>query len=234
MANTHRSVRRATLLASAVAVLGLLTGCGDGIDGSNTASTPETLPGTAGPATGTSTPASASPTTTQPSVTPETPETPETPGTPSSSAPAEQTRPATSTRCHTSELRASVGRVNPGAGQRNYPIVLTNTSAGTCTVRGYPGAAFVDASGKQLGPDPKRSDGSPATVTLTPGSSAWAGLSYSSPEISGARTATPDALLVTPPDERDPLKVAWTAGEVPVGGNESSVWLTVFSPGTGA
>ncbi|MEV1080116.1 DUF4232 domain-containing protein [Streptomyces sp. NPDC050211] len=231
MANTHRSVRRATLLASAVAVLGLLTGCGNGSDSSNTASTPETLPGTAGPATGTSTPASVSPTTTQPSATPEVPETP---GTPSSSAPAEQTRPATSTRCHTSELRASVGRVNPGAGQRNYPIVLTNTSSGTCTVRGYPGAAFVDASGKQLGPDPKRSEGSPTTVTLAPGSSAWAGLSYSSPEISGARTATPDALLVTPPDERDPLKVAWTAGEVPVGGNESSVWLSVFSPGTGA
>ncbi|MDO0938705.1 DUF4232 domain-containing protein [Streptomyces sp. DG2A-72] len=226
MADTHRSVRRATLLASAVAVLGLLTGCGNG--SSNTTSTPDTLPGTAGPATGTSTPASASPTATQPSATPETP------GTPSSSAPAEQTRPATSTRCHTSELRASVGRVNPGAGQRNYPIVLTNTSSSTCTVRGYPGAAFVDASGKQLGPDPKRSDGSPTTVTLTPGSSAWAGLSYSSPEISGARTATPDSLLVTPPDERDPLKVAWTAGEVPVGGNESSVFLTVFSPGTGA
>ncbi|MGP4007363.1 DUF4232 domain-containing protein [Streptomyces sp. 4N124] len=228
MANTHRSVRRTTLLASAVAVLGLLAGCGNGSDSSNTASTPETLPGTAAPATGTSTPASASPSTTQPTATPETP------GTPSSSAPAEQTRPATSTRCHTSELRASLGRVNPGAGQRNYPIVLTNTSSSPCTVRGYPGAAFVDASGKQLGPDPKRSDGSPATVTLTPGSSAWAGLSYSNPEISGARTATPDSLLVTPPDERDPLKVAWTAGEVPVGGNESSVFLTVFSPGTGA
>ncbi|WP_155054162.1 DUF4232 domain-containing protein [Streptomyces blattellae] len=213
MANTHRSVSRATLLASAVAVLGLLTGCGNGSDGGNSASTPQTLPGTAAPETGTSTPAEA---------------------TPSSSAPAEQTRPPTSTRCHTSELRASVGRVDPGAGQRNYPIVLTNTSPGTCTVRGYPGAAFVDASGKQLGPDPKRSAGSPATVTLKPGGSAWAGLTYSSPEISGARTATPDSLLVTPPDERDPLKVAWTAGEVPVGGNESSVFLTAFSPGTGA
>ncbi|WP_210587204.1 DUF4232 domain-containing protein [Streptomyces sp. GESEQ-35] len=229
MANTHRSVRPATLLASAVAVLGLLAGCGNGSDSSNTASTPQTLPGTAGPATGTTTPASETPSTARPSATTEAPGS----TTPSSSPTKGTEQPATSTRCHTSELSASVGRNNPGAGQENYPVVLTNTSSRTCTVRGYPGAAFIDASGKQLGPDPVRSSASPTTVTLKPGSSAWAGLTYSNPEISGARTATPAALLVTPPDERDSLKVAWTAGEVPVGGNASSVRLTVFSPGTG-
>ncbi|MEV6172348.1 DUF4232 domain-containing protein [Streptomyces sp. NPDC051954] len=229
MANTYRSVRPATLLVSAVAVLGLLTGCGNGSDSSNTASTPQTLPGTAGPATGTSTPASGAPSTTRPSATTEAPGS----TTPSSSPTKGTEEPATGTRCHTSELSASVGRNNPGAGQENYPIVLTNTSSRTCTVRGYPGAAFIDASGKQLGPDPVRSSDSPTTVTLKPGSSAWAGLTYSNPEISGARTATPADLLVTPPDERDSLKVAWTSGEVPVGGNASSVRLTVFSPGTG-
>jgi hypothetical protein len=100
-------------------------------------------------------------------------------------------------------------------------------------VRGYPGAAFVDASGGQLGPDPKRSSGSPTTVTLSPGHSAWAGLTFSNPGVSGASTATPTALIVTPPDERDHLTVRWTAGQVPVGGNASSVFLTVLSPGTG-
>ncbi|MXM67318.1 DUF4232 domain-containing protein [Streptomyces sp. HUCO-GS316] len=157
------------------------------------------------------------------------------------STPPTPTRPATPapatgrpTRCHTFDLRASVGRNNPGAGQWNFPIVLTNASARTCTVRGYPGAAFLDASGEQLGPDPKRSEGTPTTVTLAPGTSAWAGLSYSSPEVSGARAATPAALLVTPPDERDALKVKWTGGQVPVAGNASSVFLTVFAAGTGA
>ncbi|MYR44278.1 DUF4232 domain-containing protein [Streptomyces sp. SID5910] len=129
-------------------------------------------------------------------------------------------------------MRAEVGRVDPGAGQRNFPVVLTNTSQRTCTVYGFPGAAFVDASGKQLGPDPERAPGSPRTVTLAPGKSAWAGLSFSSPEISGARTATPAKLVVTPPDERDPLTVKWTAGEVPVGGNASSVSVTALEPGT--
>ncbi|MGY1582202.1 DUF4232 domain-containing protein [Streptomyces sp. MN13] len=73
----------------------------------------------------------------------------------------------------------------------------------------------------------------PTRVRLAPGQEARAGLSYANPEISGARTATPAALLVTPPDERERLRVPWTAGEVPVGGNESSVSLTVVRAGTG-
>ncbi len=112
--------------------------------------------------------------------------------------------------------------------------MLTNKSSRTCTLRGFPGAAFVNASGSQLGPDPKRESGSAATVTLKPGQSAWAGLTFSNPEVSGANTGTPAALLITPPDERDALKAAWTGGPVPVSGNSSSVFLSVFSPGTGA
>ncbi|MGW8063821.1 DUF4232 domain-containing protein [Streptomyces ziwulingensis] len=217
MANTSRPLRRTALLASAVVVLGTLAACG------NESGTPDT-----------STPrATRTPQATSPD-----------PGSGTASAPTAGTAPAdtagsasasarTDGRCHTSELRAAVGRVDPGAGQRNFPVVLTNTSDRTCTVRGYPGAAFVDASGKQLGPAPERAPASPETLTLTPGKSAWAGLSFSSPQISGARTATPAALLVTPPDERDPIEVEWTAGEVPVGGDESSVSVTALEAGTG-
>ncbi|NUS78137.1 MAG: DUF4232 domain-containing protein [Streptomyces sp.] len=222
MANMYRSVRRAALLASAAATLSLLTACGGGGGGEGGAATvPSTLPGTAAPATGDvtsatpSVPPSAGPTSLPPSPSP----------TPS---------PAASSRCHTFELEAVLGRNDPGAGQENFPVILTNTSQRTCTIHGYPGAAFVDAAGEQLGPDPKRSPGTPTTVRLAPGHSAWSGISFSNPEISGARTANPDALLVTPPDERDPLKVSWSAGEVPVSGNESSVFLTVFDKGPGA
>ena len=214
---------RATRIAGTAALLGLglglLTACGNGSAG--TATAPRTLPGTAQPATGdrTGTP------------------TPTAPTTPVSSASASTAPAATgtdgSTRCHTTELRATVGANDPGAGQENFPIVLTNTSQRTCTLYGYPGAAFIDSSGRQLGPDPKCSSGSPATVTLTPGGSAWAGLTFSNPEISGAGTATPASLLITPPDELSQLKVKWTQGTVPVSGNASSVRLTVFQAGTG-
>ncbi|MFI7407133.1 DUF4232 domain-containing protein [Streptomyces sp. NPDC049627] len=219
-ARTLHALHRATPVVSAVALLGLLAACGNGADSSGSVRTPA---GTSSRTTESVTAGTQSPTSP-----------PGTTGPATSGTGSRTTGPAASTtRCHTSELRASIGRPSPGAGQRNFPIVLTNTAGRTCTVRGYPGAAFVDASGKQLGPDPKRSPATRTTVSLAPGRSAWAGLSFASPEISGARTAEPEALLVTPPDERDSLKVAWTYGEVPVAGNESSVRLTVFQPGTG-
>jgi hypothetical protein len=231
MAKTSQGVRRTARLAGAVAVLGLLTACGGGAD---TAGGRQTLPGTAVPATDatTTTPPDSAPTTATatPSAAPSDSAAPPVAESATRSAAAK----AGGSRCHTSELRASVGRNDPGAGQENFPIVLTNASGRTCTVRGYPGAAFLDAAGKQLGPDPVRSPRTPVTVTLAPGRSAWAGLSFSNPEISGARAATPASLLVTPPDERDPLKVPWKGGKVPVSGNESSVRLIPFSPGTGA
>ncbi|MBL3666083.1 DUF4232 domain-containing protein [Streptomyces sp. M2CJ-2] len=193
-------VRRAAVLASALAVLGAVASCGT-----------ETGTGTA--ASGVTTASDA--------------------GAASAVTASARTADRATARCHTSELRARVGGVDPGAGQRNFPVVLTNVSSRSCTLYGYPGAAFVDASGRQLGPDPKRSPGDAARVALEPGESAWAGLRFSAPGISGARTATPAALLVTPPDERDSLKVPWTAGAVPVAGDFSAVFVTVLSEGTG-
>ncbi|MFD5806245.1 MULTISPECIES: DUF4232 domain-containing protein [unclassified Streptomyces] len=221
MANTSQPLRRTAVLASGIALVGLLSACGtengtsDAPRPAGSARTTVTDPG-AGTDPGTATDTS-----------------PAVGAAPSDTAGSASASGRTDGRCHTSELRATVGRVDPGAGQRNFPVVLTNTADRTCTLYGHPGAAFLDASGKQLGPDPERTPASPRTVTLTPGESAWAGLSFSSPEISGARTATPAALLVTPPDEHDPLKVKWTAGEVPVGGDESSVSVTALEAGTG-
>ncbi|MFD5447878.1 DUF4232 domain-containing protein [Streptomyces sp. NPDC003470] len=219
MAKTSQPLGRTALLASAVAVLGMLTACGTD---SGTPSTTQTgrAEQSAGASSGTPADRATDGGPTAGTV-------------PSDTAGSASASARTDGRCHTSGLRASIGRVDPGAGQRNFPVVLTNTSAHTCSLYGYPGAAFVDASGRQLGPDPERAPESPRKVTLAPGGSAWAGLSFSSPEISGARTATPAALLVTPPDEREPVKVTWQAGEVPVGGNESSVSVTALAPGTG-
>lgn len=214
-------------VVAGVALLGTLSACGTD---NGTGGTPQKLPGTAQPASGDTTPDGSSGTGSASAGDGRT----SAPVSGSASATASTGSGTASTRCHTSELRATVGANDPGAGQENFPVVLTNTSHRTCTLRGYPGAAFVDASGKQLGPDPKRSPGSPGTVALTPGQSAWAGLTFSNPEISGAHTATPASLVVTPPDERDPLKATWKGGKVPVSGNASSVSLTVVRAGTGA
>lgn len=225
---------RAALFAGIALALGLLSACGSG---DSTTSTPQKLPGAAEPASGDTT----ADTTTGTSTAPTDSAAASAAAAKSSSSSSSSTSSSSSgsgtsssARCHTSELRATVGANSPGAGQENFPVVLTNTSHRTCTLRGYPGAAFVDASGKQLGPDPKRSSETPTTVKLAPGQQAWAGLTFSNPEISGAKTATPATLIVTPPDERDPLKAAWKGGEVPVSGNSSSVSLTVVRAGSGA
>ncbi|MFJ4830714.1 DUF4232 domain-containing protein [Streptomyces sp. NPDC088747] len=224
---------RLAALVAGLAMVGLLSACGSDSSASGTA---QTLPGTADPVSGDRTTAAGASTAASPSD--DATDAPATPAsgtsTSASSAPSTSGGGASSTRCHTSELSASIGRNDPGAGQENFPVNLTNTSQRTCTLRGFPGAAFVDASGKQLGADPERSSESPTTVKLAPGKQAWAGLTFSNPEISGARTATPAALLVTPPDEKDSLKVKWTQGKVPVSGNSSRSSLTVLRPGTGS
>jgi hypothetical protein len=220
----HRAPRapwRVALLAG-VALLGLLTACGNDTPNSPSEKSP-----------GATEPASRDPSTDTGSAAPSRNASGKKTGTGTGTAAAAAGGTRGGGRCHTSELRASVGAEDPGAGQENFPVVLTNRSGRTCTVRGYPGAAFVDASGKQLGPDPRRSPGTPTTVVLAPGRSAWSGLTFSNPEISGARTATPASLVVTPPDERDSLTVRWTGGEVPVSGDSSSVSLTVVLAGSG-
>ncbi|MFE2426188.1 DUF4232 domain-containing protein [Streptomyces sp. NPDC059373] len=217
--------RSGALAAGGAVLVGLLTACGAG--GSSTASAPQTLPGTAGPASATQSGATDTSATTTPAASAAST------GSTSSSSSRTTRTAASGTRCHTSDLRASVGRNDPGAGQENFPVVLTNRSARTCTVYGYPGAAFVNASGKQVGPDPKRVSGKSTTVTLAPGASAWAGLTFSNPGVSGAHSTTPAAILVTPPDETTSLKVTWTQGAVPTSGNASSVYLTVLGAGTG-
>lgn len=136
-------------------------------------------------------------------------------------------------RCHTSGLSASVGAGEAGAGQRSFSVALTNQSGRTCTLRGFPGAAFADAEGGQLGPDPERVGTTPpGKITLVAGQSAWAALSFPDPRLTGSSTTKPETLLITPPDERRPLSVRWENGEVPVSdGAELSV--TAFAAESG-
>jgi hypothetical protein len=215
------TARRMVSVFCAVAALNLLTACNGG---QGTASAPRTAPGTAQSVSGdSSSPADATTTTGGTSV-----------GTgPSkgSAGPSVSGGGASSTRCKASELRGHVGENDPGAGQKNFPLVVTNFSGRTCTIDGYPGAAFLDASGKQLGLDPKRASGNPTKITPAPGSSAWAGLSFANPETSGARKATPTGIMITPPDETEALRMDWTGGAVPV---SSAANLTVFQAGTGS
>ncbi|MFF7534464.1 DUF4232 domain-containing protein [Streptomyces bobili] len=152
-----------------------------------------------------------------------------------SAAPARPSAsPATTARCRTSDLRASIGPNDPGAGQENFEVILTNGSGRTCTVYGFPGIAFVDGAGEAVTPDPERATGQEQpTVTLKPGASAWSALTFTNPEVTGVTTVTPAAVLVTPPDETASIRVAWSGGKVSNTGKASVPQVSPFRPGDG-
>lgn len=233
------------LLAGGLVLAAALSGCGH-TGGSAAASAPHTLPGPAVPASGD--PVSGDPTSASPGTSAGPPK-----GTAGTGAAASSRPPTSGTsatagsgsgsgsgsapggRCHTADLRASIGANNPGAGQQNFPIVLTNRSGHTCTVYGFPGVAFVDGAGQQVTVDPERATDLPRQrVSLAPGASAWSTMSFSNPAITGVTTVTPAAVLVTPPDETLALKVPWTGGRVSNTGKASVPRVGPLQPGSGA
>jgi hypothetical protein len=155
-------------------------------------------------------------------------------GRPTPTPTASAAQAPTATRCHSSELRASIGPDHPGAGQENFAIILANGSHRTCTVCGFPGVAFVNGAGEAVTPDPERTTGQGQwIVTLAPGASAWSALSFTNPAISGVTTVTPAAVLVTPPDETESIRVHWTGGKVSNTGKASVPQVSPLRPGDG-
>ncbi|MDX3098207.1 DUF4232 domain-containing protein [Streptomyces sp. ME01-24h] len=230
------------LLAGGLLLAAALSGCGGG-GGGATASAPRTLPGSAAPASGDPAsgdpaaggPASGDPAGSEPPA-PTAPAGGSTGPAPTAHRPSDtvSTPPPAAGRCHTSDLRASIGRDDPGAGQENFAVVLTNRSGRTCTVHGFPGVAFVNAAGEQVTVDPERATGQPARrVVLAPGAAAWSAMSFSNPAVTGVTTVTPAAVLVTPPDETSSLRVPWTGGKVSNTGKASVPRLSPFQSGTG-
>ncbi|WP_052397488.1 DUF4232 domain-containing protein [Streptomyces sp. NRRL F-5123] len=74
--------------------------------------------------------------------------------------------------CATSQLTASLGGGDAGAGHLYRYLVLTNHSATACHLTGYPGVSVLDASGKQIGTPADRQPSRYSPVVLKPGGSA--------------------------------------------------------------
>jgi Protein of unknown function (DUF4232) len=90
-----------------------------------------------------------------------------------SSAPAKAAAAGPST-CLASGLQATLGISQGTAGTIYQVVVLTNTSASTCVLGGYPGVSFVTGmGGQQVGAAAARNPAVPTTlVTLVPGGQA--------------------------------------------------------------
>jgi hypothetical protein len=122
-------------------------------------------------------------------------------------------------QCTTADLSAKVGQVNPGAGQRQAPLVLTNHSGHTCRTAGYVGLQLATASGKKLPTSTVRSGGKTPQVTLKPGQQAvtqlqWTVIATGSEPVDGPCEPTPSDLLVIPPNQTTQTATAWRNGPV--------------------
>jgi hypothetical protein len=127
------------------------------------------------------------------------------------------------TRCHTSELSASLTAGDPGAGQRYATLSLTNTSARTCTVFGYGGLQPLDGAKKQLPITLTRDTGRPAAlVRLAPETSVGRTIHWTVVPSGSQPCPTPAYASIIPPDETSPLVIGWSLG--PICGGKMDGW----------
>ncbi|MFF5174474.1 DUF4232 domain-containing protein [Micromonospora sp. NPDC000089] len=115
-------------------------------------------------------------------------------------------------RCTADHLRVTFGQGGVAAGTWATVLVLRNAGDTACQLRGYPGVAGLDATGRQVTQARRTAAGSaggladpsaqPPLVTLAPGATGSALLEGSNvPRGSATTCPTYQGLLVTPPDE---------------------------------
>jgi hypothetical protein len=152
--------------------------------------------------------------------------------TPATTTPA--TRPAGPGRCHTADLTARLRDLDSAAGSRYEALALTNRSTRTCGVYGYGGVQLLDAARRPLPTHQVRDRlAPPHLVLLRPGASAYSRLHWSvvpadTESVTGPCEPTPTYLLITPPDETQPITVAWSAEVC----SHGRIAQTAYAPGT--
>ncbi|AWS44012.1 DUF4232 domain-containing protein [Streptosporangium sp. 'caverna'] len=119
---------------------------------------------------------------------------------------------AAAKRCSTGGLKARVGAVSAGAGQRYAPLVLTNTSTKSCWVYGFVGLIMFDGRGDALRTRVRRESVRPQRITLRPGAGAHARMHWTV-TVTGHESTCPTSarLMVIAPDEVAHLEIPFTS-----------------------
>ena len=177
--------------------------------GSTVVVTPPATSGPLVPAPGaTSSGGSSAPSTPQPtasSASGSAPISPSPTGTPSAHPTTRGGGAAASTpMCATSQLTASLGGGDAGAGNVYRYLLLTNHSSTTCHVTGFPGLSLLDANGKQIGAPATEQSLPHAPVVLRPGESASDTVHTANRQTSSSKECLPSSveLRIYPPGNR--------------------------------
>ena len=134
----------------------------------------------------------------------------------STPTPGATTAPRKIQRCHTRDLTGHVEGHGAGAGQRYAALGVTNKTATSCTIYGYPGLQLVDAY-RQDRQTTARWDSTEATLLVVrPRQTVWALLHWTvvPADDEVATDCAPDTagLRVIPPDETTPLNMGFDPG----------------------
>jgi len=142
-------------------------------------------------------------------------------GTPGTATPTSTATTAQLADCRLSQLNVSISSAGAAGGHSGARLYFRNTSGTTCRMYGYPGVAALNAAGAQLAqarrtlsgyiggmPD----SGGLSTVELAPGQSASAVVEALNANTDGSSCGTVPALLVTPPNETQSIRLEWSGG----------------------
>ncbi len=112
------------------------------------------------------------------------------------------THAAAAARCSAGQLKASLTRIDSGAGRRNTRVQLTNTSSRTCWLKGYAGLVMFDGAGDVLRTRPRREAGPVRKVTLRPGKRAGFSIRWGTVKTGGEQNCPSAAeLMILLPDD---------------------------------
>lgn len=90
-------------------------------------------------------------------------------------------------------LAVTVGNFDGAAGHLYVELLFTNTSTRTCTLTGFPGVSYLDATGKQVGPAAVRDNsiGRVIPVRLSPAGTGYAELALPNVSMFGTPGTPP-------------------------------------------
>ncbi len=97
-----------------------------------------------------------------------------------------------------------LGQTDSAAGNQYTPIVFSNRGAAACTMTGFPGVAFLNTAGQQVGPSAVREAQPVQTVQLPVGGSAHAIMDFHDAGLypaSACQAAAAAYLQVYPPNQ---------------------------------
>jgi hypothetical protein len=128
----------------------------------------------------------------------------------------------TGTRCAGAKVTVELGGpvvmspADPASLRFGLAVTFTNHFSLTCSIFGFPGVALVSAAGATYDL-PRRTDQAADTMYLPPGGTASALLTYLQVPATvtpAGDTFTPQYVLVTPPDDREAVRLDWPGGPI--------------------